>query len=67
MHATFFVNSKEFVEMDVKNPDQTVENANNLVRMVTEGHILADHSYDHMSHNSQGPKEAYQNFQNDIR
>jgi chitin disaccharide deacetylase len=28
---------------------------------------LADHSYDHMSHNSDGPKNAYANVENDLR
>ena len=38
-------------------PENTAEqraiNANNLVRIVNEGHVLADHSYDHMYHNDQ--------------
>ena len=33
--------------------EQRAINANNLVRIVNEGHVLADHSYDHMYHNDQ--------------
>ena len=51
VRATFFINSDNLA------PERTAEqraiNANNLLRIVNEGHVLADHSYDHMYHNNQ--------------
>ena len=53
--ATFFINSYQ-VE-DRYNPYREA-----VVRMVREGHMVADHSYNHMSHNSPGTSyNAYQN------
>ena len=53
--GSFFINSYQ-VE-DRHNP-----NRGSVVRMVREGHMLADHSYNHMSHNSPGTHyHAYKN------
>ncbi len=62
--ATFFINSYHLVN---KKPEERARNANNLVRIVDEGHVLADHSYDHMDHNSDGPTNAYTDVENDLR
>lgn len=42
------------------------ENANQLLQIVQDGHMLADHSYDHMGHNSDGPRNAYMDVNNDL-
>ena len=63
--ATFFINSYNLVEqLRYGNPK---DNANALLRIVEEGHVLADHSYDHMMHNSDGPNNAYTDIDNDLR
>ena len=62
--ATFFITSNNF------SPDHThAINTNNLARMVNEGHVLADHSYDHMYHNDQGdgPNNVYLDVDNDLQ
>ncbi len=66
VRATFFVNSQQF-ERDPKKPGQELLNAYSLSRIVQEGHVLADHSYDHMFHNSRGPQNAYQDVENDLQ
>ena len=38
-----------------------------LLKVVDDGHILADHSFDHMSHNSHdSPRNAYMNVEQDM-
>ena len=49
--ATFFINSDN-LEEDPKRPGQAERNAHSLLTTIQSGHILADHSYDHMSHNA---------------
>ena len=63
--ATFFING-EHLYPDKKNPEKAAINAENLVRIVSEGHMLGDHSFDHMFHNSHGPRNAYMDINNDI-
>lgn len=46
--------------------EKAAKAANLLVRIVSEGHMLADHSYDHMFHNSHGPNNAYNDVESDI-
>ena len=37
-----------------------------LLKIVDNGHVLADHSFDHMSHNSKdSPRNAYTNVEQD--
>lgn len=67
IRATFFINDDNLEITEKRNETEVLENANNLVRIVAEGHMVADHSYDHMKHNSDGPKDAYQDISNDIR
>ena len=52
-----------------RNASMVADNANNLVRIVEEGHMLADHTYDHMKHNNgdAGPRDAYKDIENDLR
>ena len=63
IRATFFVNM---------NPRQnrtgwsTDEGDTSLIRILTDGHVLADHSFDHMKHNTQvSGRGAYYNVDND--
>ena len=36
--------------------------------MIHDGHVLADHSYDHMYHNSKNsPKNAYMDVEEDMK
>ena len=63
--ATFFINSWQLYP-DKKHPGAAAINVENLVRIVSEGHMVADHSFDHMHHNSFGPKNAYMDVNNDI-
>ncbi len=65
VRATFFINSNR-LEPDPKKPGQERSNAAALIRTVRDGHVLADHSYDHMFHNSQGPQDAYRDVENDL-
>ena len=57
------------MQPDATQPEQRAINANNLVRIVNEGHVLADHSYDHMFHNDQGggPNNVYLDVDNDLQ
>ena len=42
-------------------------NQKSLLKVVDDGHILADHSFDHMSHNSHdSPRNAYMNVEQDM-
>jgi len=63
--ATFFINSDN---LHSDNPETVTKNKESLVRMVTEGHLVGDHSYDHMSHNTIGdtPRNAYVGVDDDI-
>merc|ERR1711974_135364 len=64
--ATFFINSDN-LEIDPKRPGQAERNAHSLLSIIQSGHVLADHSYDHMSHNSRdSPRNAYQNVNRDL-
>ena len=49
VRATFFINSDN---LHLDDPALVAENKQSLVRMVTEGHVVGDHSYDHMAHNT---------------
>ena len=49
MRATFFINSDN---LHLDDPAAVARNKESLVRMVTEGHVVGDHSYDHMAHNT---------------
>ena len=49
--ATFFINSDN-LENNPRKPGQAERNAHSLLSIIQSGNILADHSYDHMSHNS---------------
>eukprot|EP00095_Tigriopus_kingsejongensis_P012687 maker-scaffold22_size673200-snap-gene-4.22 protein:Tk12687 transcript:maker-scaffold22_size673200-snap-gene-4.22-mRNA-1 annotation:"polysaccharide deacetylase" len=63
--ATFFINSR-----NLHDPKAHVaaQNANNLLAIVADGHVLADHSYDHMAHNSKNsPKNAYKDVEEDLK
>jgi peptidoglycan/xylan/chitin deacetylase (PgdA/CDA1 family) len=41
-------------------------NQRSLLKIVDNGHILADHSFDHMAHNSKDtPQNAYTNVDQD--
>lgn len=66
--ATFFVNADNLEVTNKRNASVVAENANNLVRIVDEGHMIADHSYDHMRHNNGGvgPRDAYKDVENDL-
>lgn len=63
--ATFFINA-EHLYPNEKEPEAAGTNAQNLVRIVSEGHMVADHSFDHMFHNSHGPRNAYMDVNNDL-
>ena len=49
MRATFFINSDN---LHLDDPALVAQNKQSLVSMVTEGHVVGDHSYDHMAHNT---------------
>ena len=49
VRATFFINSDN---LHLDDPALVAQNKESLVRMVTEGHVVGDHSYDHMAHNT---------------
>ena len=38
---------------------KVARNKESLVRMVSEGHVIGDHSYDHMSHNTINDSPRY--------
>ncbi len=40
------------MQLHDSDPAKAARNMRTLVRMVKDGHVLADHSYDHMKHNS---------------
>jgi len=63
--ATFFINSDNLHD---DNPEIVAKNKESLIRMVAEGHIIGDHSYDHMAHNTIGdtPRNAYVGLDSDI-
>ena len=45
MRATFFINSDNLAAVDQAEAER---NKATLIRIVAEGHLLGDHSYDHM-------------------
>ena len=65
VRATFFINSDNLHDDD---PGTVAKNKESLIRMVEEGHVIGDHSYDHMSHNTIGdtPRNAYVGLDSDI-
>lgn len=61
---TFFVNGNTLSEK-AWGAEGAERNKKNMQRIVLEGHTLADHSYDHMRHNSPGyasPHNAYVSY-----
>lgn len=65
VRATFFLNGDNLLD---DNPAIVEMNKNSIVRMVSEGHLLGDHSYDHMVHNTinDSPRNAYSGINDDI-
>ena len=65
VRATFFINSDNLHD---DNPEIVARNKESLIRMMTEGHLIGDHSYDHMAHNTIGdtPRNAYVGLDSDI-
>ncbi|XP_023343432.1 uncharacterized protein LOC111712908 [Eurytemora carolleeae] len=65
VRATFFINSDNLHEAN-----ETIVNRNkqSIIRILTEGHVLGDHSYDHMVHNTinDSPRNAYKGMEDDI-
>jgi len=63
--ATFFINSDNLHDPD---PEAVARNKHSLVRIVSEGHVVGDHSYDHMVHNTinDSPRNAYKGLDSDI-
>lgn len=62
--ATFFINSDNMYD---PNSAKAEANQRTLLKVVDAGHVLADHSFDHMSHNSKdSPKNAYMNVEQDL-
>ena len=49
VRATFFINS---INLQGESSKVVARNQESLARMVAEGHVLGDHSYDHMFHNT---------------
>jgi len=63
--ATFFVNSQYLHDKD---EHKTARNKNLLLAAIVDNHIIADHSYDHMYHNSfNTPNNAYKSVQDDSK
>jgi Predicted xylanase/chitin deacetylase len=63
--ATFFINSRNLHD---PKPELAAQNANSLLAIIADGHVIGDHSYDHMAHNSKNsPKNAYQNVEEDSK
>ena len=53
--------------MDDANTAKAEDNQRSLLKIVDGGHTLADHSFDHMSHNSKdSPQNAYTNVEQDM-
>jgi len=65
VRATFFINSDN---LHLDDPAALARNKESLVRMVAEGHVIGDHSYDHMAHNTinDSPRNAYVGLDSDI-
>jgi len=65
VRATFFINADN---LHLDDPGVTGRNKESLVRIVREGHLLGDHSYDHMAHNTinDSPRNAYVGLDSDI-
>lgn len=62
--ATFFINS---VNLHNTNTEQAKLSSRGTLRTLLEGHVLGDHSYDHMRHNSIGsPVHAYKDLEQDL-
>jgi len=65
VRATFFINSNN---LHTDNNTVLQNNKKSIIRMLTEGHMIGDHSYDHMKHNtiSDSPRNAYKGLDTDI-
>lgn len=64
VRATFCINSMRFIDPVVS---RQAHNKRNLIRIVNEGHTLADHSFDHMQHNTNnGPHNVYLDVEHDL-
>jgi len=65
VRATFFINSNNLHD---DNPNIVNANKKSIIRMLSEGHVIADHSYDHMVHNTitDSPRNAYKGLDEDI-
>jgi len=63
--ATFFINSDNMYDPKTAKAEASQKA---LLKVVDDGHILADHSFDHMSHNSiDSPRNAYMNVEQDMQ
>ena len=63
--ATIFFFSNKIVE-DTKT-SKALDNQRSLLKVVNGGYVLADHSFDHMSHNSEdSPRNAYTDVEQDM-
>merc|ERR1712112_701422 len=60
--ATFFINS---INLDGTTINQDVSHKM-ILRIVQEGHTLADHSYDHLKHNNYDNQQNYKNLYTDL-
>ena len=61
----FYFFSNKIVE-DTRT-SKALDNQKSLLKVVNGGYVLADHSFDHMSHNSEdSPRNAYTDVEQDI-
>lgn len=65
IRATFFINSANLYDPKRENAER---NARSLLRLVDDGHVLGDHSFNHMAHNGiDNPVNAYMNVDRDLK
>jgi len=63
--ATFFINSDNMYDPKTAKAEASQRS---LLKIVDGGHVLADHSFDHMNHNSNdSPRNAYTNVEQDMQ
>ena len=63
-HFFFFFSDKIIYDSETSKAEASQEA---LLKMIDENHVIADHSFDHMSHNSENsPKFAYRNVEEDV-
>ena len=69
LQATFFLNSDKMFDRDREDGRwKREEGQRMLVRLVEEGHVIADHSYGHMFHNeNKGNVGVYLDVEEDAR